>query len=73
MNLEELTEFLSIERINRGITQVDLAIEIGKSRVTIVNWETGYYVPSIHGLIKWAKALGYTIDFKLNKEAEILD
>lgn len=49
-------------RISRGLTQNDIAIELGLSQSTVAMWENGKNVPSSSVLPKLSKILGCTID-----------
>lgn len=48
-------------RIERGLTQAQLAERIGCPQQTVTRWETGCNVPSGRYLIKIAAALGCEI------------
>ena len=50
------------ERINRGITQVQLAEIVSVSRQTIISIESGRYVPSVLLALKIAKALSKKLE-----------
>lgn len=50
-------------RMERGIVQSVLAVDIGVQRNRLVAWECGNNVPTLFLLQAWANALGY--DFKL--------
>jgi DNA-binding XRE family transcriptional regulator len=45
--MEELESPLMHLRTLKGLTQQDLAEELGVSRTTVMNWETGRAVPSL--------------------------
>ena len=49
-------------RLDRGLTQAQLAEMIGCPRQTIARWETGVRVPSLTYLVKLSRALGCSLD-----------
>lgn len=55
--LAELAWQLAEERRWQGITQASLGAALGKSGVSIANWESGR-VPSVANFVRWADALG---------------
>ena len=57
-----LKESLKTMRIERGITQEQLAKKLNVSLKTISHWETGYTEPSISQLISIANYFDVTID-----------
>jgi transcriptional regulator with XRE-family HTH domain len=52
-------------RVRRGWNQDDLARELGISKGSIGNWESGKNMPTPPGLSKLAELLGVSIDFLL--------
>lgn len=50
-------------RIEKGISQMELAIITGINACQISNYETGKHVPKIENLKKIADALGVTTDY----------
>lgn len=57
-------------RARRGITQVQLAQEVGVTQTTISQHETGLTTPSVQVLVKIAKALDVTVDALLEDEVK---
>lgn len=49
-------------RIERGITQAQLAKQLGTVQTTVAKWETGKQKPGLRSLLALANALGCTID-----------
>ena len=45
-------------RADAGMTQERLAVELGVSRKTIQNWESGATSPSLYQGTEWFRALG---------------
>lgn len=45
--MEKLQITLAAARVNAGLTQEDVAVKLGVSKVTIINWEKGRVVPGI--------------------------
>jgi transcriptional regulator with XRE-family HTH domain len=46
-------------RLNKGLTQKDLAQKMGVSVITIQQWEKGAYTPKTDKMLKLAKIVGY--------------
>src|SRR5262245_18005560 len=46
----------------RGLTQLQLALEVGIGPQTLRNWESGRRVPSLFVALALARALGVTLD-----------
>lgn len=55
------------KRIEKGLTQDELAAALNIRRTTISMWETGNSMPRGEVLIKLAKVLGCTIDDLFDK------
>jgi DNA-binding XRE family transcriptional regulator len=73
---EALIKLLRAERVERGVTQVDLAQKLGVAQETLSSWETLKNAMDIETVRLWAHALG--IDFlelmaRWLGEIEILD
>lgn len=58
-------------RIKRGLSQQDLGIAIGVTKVSICGYETGTRLPSLDNLVKLADVLETTIDYLLGREVPI--
>ncbi len=55
-------------RLERGLSQGDLAERIGVQNYTIGNWERDRAEPSVEQIVKLADALGVTADELLGRE-----
>ena len=64
MNLKKLRE-------TKGITQTELAKELGVVRSTICQYEKGNREPDMETLIKIADYFGVSIDFILDREENL--
>ncbi|UAY52121.1 helix-turn-helix transcriptional regulator [Ferruginibacter albus] len=64
-----MKNYLREERINKELTQVQLAEMVNVSRQTIISIETGRYIPSVLLSLKLATALGKKVEalFELEK------
>ena len=62
-------------RIKNNMTQNDIAIKLGVSGQTILNWENGIYEPKINQLIELADIFGVSVDYLIehNKKANIIN
>ena len=56
-------------RTQRGLSQLELAEQLGVSRQSVSKWETGQSVPDLDKLIKLADLFGVTVD-ELVREGE---
>lgn len=56
-------------REQKGISQIELAKQVGISRNSIINIETGQFTPTIGNALKIAKALNLRVEdlFSLEK------
>lgn len=52
-------------RINKGLSQVELANKLCVTKQSVSNWENENIMPSIEMLIKIAEIFGVTTDFLL--------
>lgn len=59
-------------RTRRGMTQAELAREVGVSRQSIISIERGQYIPSLPLAMKLARCFGVSTDdiFKLKGESK---
>nr|MBR4279809.1 helix-turn-helix transcriptional regulator [Clostridia bacterium] len=55
-------------RLRVGMSQEDLAVASGVSRISIVRYESGERVPDIKTAARIANALGCKVDDLINKE-----
>ena len=54
-----------------GLTQKELADQIGVNQSTLANWESGTRSPNVSMLKKLAAALHCTVDELLQEETEV--
>lgn len=54
---------LEAARVNAGLTQKELAEELGISNVTVVNWEKGVTEPTLSQFRKISQLSGIPMDF----------
>lgn len=64
----EMKESLKVMRIERGITQEQLAKKLNISLKTISHWETGYTEPSVSQLISLADIYSVSLDELVGRE-----
>lgn len=57
-------------RIKSGFTQNDVALKIGVSGQTILNWENGIYEPKIDQLIRLADLFNVSIDYLVDRNTD---
>ena len=66
MNTKQLGKKIKLARVERDLTQTQLARKIKAKQKSISRYETGASLPSIETLVKLAKALkksaGYFLD-----------
>ena len=60
-------------RIEKGLSQQDLGIAIGVTKVSICGYENGTRIPSLENLVKIADALATTTDYLLGREVPIVN
>lgn len=61
---------IASERIKKGLTQADLAKELGVSRNAVTRWESAKTVPSVGNLKKMSLIFGCSIDYLLDRTEE---
>lgn len=61
--MSDLQISLAAARVNAGMTQEDVAKQMGVSRITVINWENGKTVPGIPEIEMMAKLYGIPQDF----------
>ena len=71
----EITELIKTTRKSLGMTQEDFGKVLGKSRVTVTNWEKGRHQPDRYDAVLWSmlytdwrKELGLTLLTEYRKE-----
>ena len=52
-------------RLNRGLSQVELAKELFVTKQSVSNWENGNIIPSVEVLMKIAKFFSVSTDYLL--------
>lgn len=60
----EIGDFLRQVRISKGVTAVDVARHVGHTQSFIANVEAGRRLPSLPGMLKWAKFLNLQFMFQ---------
>ena len=58
-------------RLEKGWTQEELAVRLGKHVNQIITWESGVTNPHLDSLTDWANALGYEFDLHLKEPANV--
>ena len=66
--MNKFSERLKELRLEKNLTQSELAQETGISQAGIAKWETGDRNPSVDCLIILAKFFGVTIDYLVGLE-----
>ncbi len=56
-------------RIKSGLTQNEIALKLGVSGQTILNWENKIYEPKISQLIELADLFGVSIDYLVERKS----
>ena len=69
----EYNERIKQYRTQKGVTQQQLADEIGVSRQSVVRWENGFTVPSMYYAQKLADCFGVTVTELMTGSAEKAD
>lgn len=60
-------------RIKRGLSQQDLGMAVGVTKVSICGYENGSRVPNLDKLVKLAEILETTTDYLLGREMPVWD
>lgn len=55
-------------RMSKGLTQKQLAEQMGVTRAAVANWETGVSAPTADSLIRLARILDTTVDAILKED-----
>lgn len=55
-------------RIKRGLSQQDLGLAIGVTKVSVCGYENGTRIPNLEKLIRLAEVLETTTDYLLGRE-----
>lgn len=65
MKLTQLPDQLALIRMHQNMSQRDLCAKVGVADTTISHWETGERAVTLEKTVKWAEALGYKVEVKL--------
>ena len=65
-----LSEKLREVRVSRGLSQVDLAKQLGVTKQSVSNWENDNIQPSVEMLVKIAQTLSVSSDFLLELDSK---
>lgn len=57
-------------RAKKGLTQMQLACEIGCEQGLVSQYERGVYTPSLHNALRLARALGTTVEALFGGEVD---
>lgn len=60
-------------RIEKGLSQQELGLAIGVTKVSICGYENGTRIPTLDNLIKLAEVLETTTDYLLGREVPIMN
>lgn len=75
MNKDKLREVIRLNlitlRINKGITQADLAAELNKAKTTIASWEQGLSLPDVTTLYELSKFYNKDMEYFYNENEDI--
>jgi len=66
--MEKFSQNLKELRLEKNLTQVQLAKETGLSQTAIANWENEKRIPNINAIIIFAKFFNVTADYLLGLE-----
>ena len=67
LSVEKFIERLKELRIEKGISQAQLAKDTGLSQSAIAYWETGQRIPNAHAVIILAKYFNVSTDYLLGE------
>lgn len=73
LEVENLVKHLKDLRVKKGISQREIAAEMGVAQPNFQRMEAGKYNPKIQTLQVWARALGYRMQFQLENVPVTLD
>ena len=65
-----LSEKLREVRLSRGLSQVELAKQLGVTKQSVSNWENDNIQPSVDMLVKIAQCLSVSTDYLLELDAK---
>lgn len=65
-----LSEKLREVRLSRGMSQVELAKQLGVTKQSVSNWENDNIQPSVDMLVKIAQCLSVSTDYLLELDAK---
>ncbi|MDD6194392.1 MAG: helix-turn-helix transcriptional regulator [Lachnospiraceae bacterium] len=61
--MEDIQISLAAARVNAGMTQEEVAKEMGVSKQTIINWEKGRHVPGIPEMLRISSIYNISQDY----------
>ena len=64
------SEKLREVRVSRGLSQVDLAKQLGVTKQSVSNWENDNIQPSVEMLVKIAQTLSVSTDYLLELDSK---
>ncbi|MBR6776364.1 MAG: helix-turn-helix transcriptional regulator [Clostridia bacterium] len=65
-----LSEKLREVRLSRGMSQVELAKQLGVTKQSVTNWENDNIQPSVDMLVKIAQCLSVSTDYLLELDTK---
>lgn len=69
--MNPIVKMLREIRVEKGISQQQLATRAGFGKNQIWNWEHGQTCPTLDNAIAWAEALGYEFDLHIKEPANV--
>lgn len=72
-SVQDLCDRLKTLRIQKGISQREIAAEMGMAQGNYQRLESGKYAPKMTTIHIWARALGCKIHFTLLRDEDALD
>lgn len=74
MDKDKLREIIRLNlislRINRGLTQADIAAELNKGKTTIASWEQGLSLPDVTTLYELSKFYNKNMEYFYTENAQ---
>ncbi|MGM0340719.1 helix-turn-helix domain-containing protein [Enterococcus sp. AZ007] len=69
----EFGEIINVKRMEKGLTQEELAENLYVTRQTVSRWERGHTYPTIDTLVKLSQVLDFSLDYALLGDEEMVD
>lgn len=57
-------------RIEKGLSQSEVALMLGCSKQAVSNWETGYSTPPLQTALKLSEILGKSVEFLFSQKVQ---